>query len=303
MDPLPRLASFWNWLPAFRAVAERLHLPSAARDLNLTPSALSRAVRLLERDLGVPLFRRVGRRLELEEAGQRFLAALRDGMQLLHQATFDVRGEQLSGPVHIASSGAVTTTLLLPALELLRRRHPELHPVVVTPPDGEVPSRLRRGLIDLALHEPMAGLEELASENLGALRSAVWCGRGHPLFGRQVPPEQLTRHAFVAPPADGNGLSPDGWPASVPRTVAVHVDRQHIGLDICLRGELLAVLPEGLVRKQAAAGVLWRLPFPGLVEQPLFATCRPRLGAPTRADRVLLAVREVLAGDGGPLAG
>ena len=38
----------WNWLPAFRAVAETEHLPTASDLLHVTPSALSRTIRLLE---------------------------------------------------------------------------------------------------------------------------------------------------------------------------------------------------------------------------------------------------------------
>ncbi len=58
MERLRRVASFWNWLPAFRAVAETEHLPTAAEALFVSPSALSRAIRLLEKDVGQPLFRR-----------------------------------------------------------------------------------------------------------------------------------------------------------------------------------------------------------------------------------------------------
>ncbi len=43
MQPLRRLVPFWNWLPAFRAVAESQHLPTASRELNVTAPALSRS--------------------------------------------------------------------------------------------------------------------------------------------------------------------------------------------------------------------------------------------------------------------
>lgn len=293
MEPLSRLASFWNWLPAFRAVAECLHLPTASRDLCVAPSALSRSIRLLERELGVRLFRRVGRRLELEDAGRHFLEALRDAMQLVHQASLDVRGELLSGPVRIASSGAATTTLLLPAIELLRQQHPKMQPIVTTPRAAEVAMKLRQGQLDIALHEVMGGLEGLCTESLGTLRSSVWCGHGHPLHGRTATAEELLQHQFVAPPPDASGQSLDGWPAAVPRTIAVEVDRLRLGLEICLRGELLAVLPDQLVLANPSARSLWRLPFAGIAEHSLFASMRPRLGTPTRADCVLQAVRAV----------
>ena len=57
-----RVSQLWSWLPAFRTVAETEHLPTAARMLELSPSALSRSVKQLEDSLGRPLFTREGRR-------------------------------------------------------------------------------------------------------------------------------------------------------------------------------------------------------------------------------------------------
>ena len=61
-------------LNIFVAVAEREHLTRAATALRLTPSAVSSAIKALENYYGVPLFNRVGRHIELTEAGRLFLA-------------------------------------------------------------------------------------------------------------------------------------------------------------------------------------------------------------------------------------
>jgi DNA-binding transcriptional LysR family regulator len=60
-------------LRVFVEVAERLHMTQAAQALNLTQSAASAAVHALETRLDTPLFDRVGRRLELTDAGRVFL--------------------------------------------------------------------------------------------------------------------------------------------------------------------------------------------------------------------------------------
>src|SRR4051812_21868181 len=59
-------------LRIFLAVAEREHVTRAAEALNLTQSAVSAAVRALEERHGIALFHRVGRRIELSEAGRIF---------------------------------------------------------------------------------------------------------------------------------------------------------------------------------------------------------------------------------------
>ena len=43
-----RVRTIWSWLPAFRAVAEAEHLPTAAHELGIVPSSLSRTVKQIE---------------------------------------------------------------------------------------------------------------------------------------------------------------------------------------------------------------------------------------------------------------
>jgi DNA-binding transcriptional LysR family regulator len=300
MEHLRRLSRLWNWLPAFRAVGEFCHLPSAARAAYVSAPALSRAVKLLERDLGVRLFARVGRRIELTDAGTRLLDALRMAMRTLDEAAQRLAGQHLEGPVYIASAGAITTAVLVPALAAMRGAHPLLQPRVSTPAPGDVAQAIRRGQIDIAFHgvdrslHDAAGLRTVA---LGAVRAHVYCGRGHPLFGRaRVPRSRLVRFPFVAPPVDASGHPLDGWPVATPRQVALQVDQLRVGLEICLRGDLLAVLPEWLAEQPPVHDLLWRLPCPGIADDALFATCRHALPTPSRADIVLAYVERVLQG-------
>src|SRR5688572_4700021 len=85
VERLRRLATLWNYLPGFRAVAESQHLPTASHLLFVSPSALSRTIRLLEEDLGRSLFDRVGRNIELNAAGRRLLSGVRDAMRLVDE--------------------------------------------------------------------------------------------------------------------------------------------------------------------------------------------------------------------------
>ena len=77
-----------NTLPAFREVAQRLNLRAAADALHLTHSAVSQQIRVLEEQLGFPVFERRGRRVVLNPAGevllrsvQAALAQIDDGVQ------------------------------------------------------------------------------------------------------------------------------------------------------------------------------------------------------------------------------
>ena len=64
-------------LPAFEIAAEHLSFTDAATELNLTHGAVSRQIQALESHLGVSLFRRRNRRIELTEAGIALLPSVR----------------------------------------------------------------------------------------------------------------------------------------------------------------------------------------------------------------------------------
>ncbi|MGH6761002.1 MAG: LysR family transcriptional regulator [Phyllobacterium sp.] len=73
-------------LNIFVAVAEREHLTRAATALHLTPSAVSSAIKTLENYYSVPLFNRVGRHIELTEAGRLFLSEAKATLARAHMA-------------------------------------------------------------------------------------------------------------------------------------------------------------------------------------------------------------------------
>lgn len=82
-------------LRVFVAVAEREHLTDGARVVHLTPSAATAAIKALEERHGTKLFHRVGRRLELTDAGRSFLVQARHVLSAAKTAT--VALEELSG--------------------------------------------------------------------------------------------------------------------------------------------------------------------------------------------------------------
>ncbi|MCA8968842.1 MAG: LysR family transcriptional regulator [Planctomycetes bacterium] len=289
MDRLADLAEFWNQLPAFRAVAETEHLKDAARKLGVGAPALSRSVRLLEERLGTQLFVREGRGLRLNEAGRRLLESARIAMNHLDEAQLALRGETLSGPVHIASSGVVTTSYLLPAIIELRADHAGLVPVLSGPPPHDVVLRLQRGLLDVAFTSDVIDAPGLVREHLGTETSGLYCGTGHPLHGRtDITIDEACEHDFVGPP-QASGRASEGWPRDKPRRLGAIVDQMRIGLEFCASGHFLAVLPDALARSYGRD--LWRLPVDLDSRVDLFALLRESTGTRGRAEVVVDAVR------------
>lgn len=83
-----------NILRAFEAAARHMSIKKAAQELNLTPSAISHRLRLLEKRLGCRLLFRAGSHLELTEAGEALAPGLTAGFARIMEAVGDVRREQ-----------------------------------------------------------------------------------------------------------------------------------------------------------------------------------------------------------------
>jgi DNA-binding transcriptional LysR family regulator len=299
MERLRRVSSLWSWLPAFRAVAETQHLPTASAQLFVSASALSRTIRLLEEDVGRQLFLRNARRIELNESGQRLLVAVRNAMRLIHEGLLAIEGTELSGPVLVSSAGLVTTGYLLPGLRRLREQHPELVPHVLDHDDHEVGGLLLRDEIDLALTTRPIEHAQLTKLHLGAAPSGVYCGPGHPLHGvRSLPLADALEHAFVALAADERGLSLERGPATLERRVSMVVSRLSMGLEVCASGELLAVLPDVVGGSALHRDRLYRLPLDVVPATDLFALHRVTLTEGGRAEAVARAVAHELATHG-----
>jgi len=112
----------------FVAVAEELHFGRAAKRLHIAQPPLSQQIRRLEQDLGVSLFHRTNRRVELTDAGRAFLAEARMTLAQAEHAR-DVASRAARGDVgqliigYMASAELNVFPRLLPAF---RRRHPDI---------------------------------------------------------------------------------------------------------------------------------------------------------------------------------
>ncbi|HEY6715743.1 MAG TPA: transcriptional regulator GcvA [Reyranella sp.] len=113
-------------LPAFEEAARLLSFSAAARELNLTHGAISRQMKALETHLGVRLFRRLSRRLELTEAGAAFLPATRSALDGLEASAARLSVAARQGPLVIACLPTFMMRWLIPRLYDFNARHPSV---------------------------------------------------------------------------------------------------------------------------------------------------------------------------------
>ena len=142
-----------NRLLLFLTIAETGGVSAAARRLALTRSAVSHSLGVLEADLGVALFHRVGRSLLLSNEGRLLQRAVRDASQRLGAALEDVLGlaREVRGAVRIGLFLGFSRFRLAGAIEALLRDHPAARVRVSFGPQAWLMDELGAGRLDMAL--------------------------------------------------------------------------------------------------------------------------------------------------------
>jgi len=136
-----------------RAVAEKGSFTGAARLLNVSQSAVSRQVLLLEEELGEPLFLRLGRKVRLTAAGTALLDLSRRVLTDVRETTASIVDQQqtLAGTLHLAGGMTVCLHVFPALLKEFRRRHPNVDVKLTTGATPVLLERIRSGVIDVGL--------------------------------------------------------------------------------------------------------------------------------------------------------
>lgn len=122
-SPIQRLPSFGR-LVVFDAAARHLSFTKAATEQFLTQSAVSRQVATLEAELGVPLFRRGHRRLELTDDGQRMASAVSLSIAGIREAVDAVRSPRRREVLAVTTTPGLASLWLIPRLSDFVASHP-----------------------------------------------------------------------------------------------------------------------------------------------------------------------------------
>jgi len=125
-----------NALKAFEATARHSSVKQAAVELNVTPAAVSHQIKALEDYLGVRLFHRRKRALELTDAARACLPKLREGFENLAQAVDQLRAHKGGGMLTVSAAPSFGARWLMPRLHRFLETRPEI--------DVRISARLRQ---------------------------------------------------------------------------------------------------------------------------------------------------------------
>jgi LysR family transcriptional regulator, low CO2-responsive transcriptional regulator len=188
-------------LRVFTEVAKHLSFSRAAESLHLTPPAVTMQVKELEGHVGMPLFERQGRQVQLTMAGEYFLVYAKRLISTLKEA------DNVMARFKRADTGVLTIGMLSTAgyfLPSLLSRFRSEHPGVdvrldVTRDLNKLIDRLHSNEIDLAVMGRPPKEYALRSEPFARHPMVFVCPPGHPLLGVGHPPlEALVHHPLIA---------------------------------------------------------------------------------------------------------
>lgn len=217
-----------NALRVFDAAARHLSFTKAADELAVTPAAVGQQIRALEDTLGVVLFKRMTRNLELTPEAERSLPALRAGFREFEESVRILQDAQGSKVLTIAAPRDFTTKYLAARLADYAVMHPDLRFVLAA---GDTPPDFTQANLDLAVTYGGEPSEE-------------------GMHGRILGAEPLVRVAAPGASPDLKRIAHPGDPQAPGLTVA---DRG-LAIDAAAAGLGQALVPMRLAAADLAAG-------------------------------------------------
>ena len=190
-------------LRIFLAVVEHLHFTRAAEALYITQPAVSAAIQSLEEEYGVKLFHRIGRRIEIADAGKLLQV---EAQKILDSVTMTERGlRELNnlqrGELKLGTSLTIGNYWLPDKISSFKRQYPGIFVNCTLGNAEEICEGTATGLFDLGLvtGEIKPSLKNcLEQEVVGSDRLQIVVGKSHPWFERiEIPASELPTTAWV----------------------------------------------------------------------------------------------------------
>ena len=300
-------------LKAVVTVAEVGSVTRAAELLHLVQPAVTRQIRTLEQELGVPLFERTRLGMRPTRAGSIMVDRARRALDELERARIEVRPEPgaVTGIVTVGLLESTTDLLAEPLVSALAEEHPGIELRLMTGYSGHLQRWLDEGDLDLTLLYNLDGTPSLNTRPL--VRERLWVV-APPAAGltadHPVTFAEAAGHPLVLP-ASGHALRVliDGAAAraQADMTVAVRTNSLRLQKQLVRAGHGWTVLPGVGIAEDVANGTLSAAPLTGpeVWRSVVLATPRARRTPPAVEVVVRELVRQtgaVVHGDGWPSA-
>ncbi|AVA24576.1 LysR family transcriptional regulator [Rhizobium sp. LEGMi198b] len=242
-------------LAAFEAAARTGSVTAAAKELNLTQSAVSRQIRALEEQLGVELFHRERQTIKLTVGGEGYAREIRDALRKISSASLNLRANPYGGTLNLAILPTFGTRWLAPRLPDFLAENPGITVNLVTKITA---FDFRLEPVDAAIH---FGAAEWPSGELALLRQEIVVPACSPKLREQY---NFTEPSDIrAAPLLHLTSRPDAWErwmmmnGVTPDSVhGMLFDQFATATQAAIAGVGVALLPKFLIEEELSQGKL-----------------------------------------------
>ncbi|HEY5535237.1 MAG TPA: LysR family transcriptional regulator [Ignavibacteria bacterium] len=189
----------------FITVAKLLNFREAAEELNFSQSSISDHIRNLEQELGVKLFERLGRKVFLNEHGEK-LIPLAEKMIQDEREIYGLfnKNEKISGLLRIGAAETLSVFWLPPLLKEYRITYPDVKVILKMADCLEFPKMLDHNMIDVAfsLHDESDN-DYISQVDIFKDSTVFIAAPDHPLAALEtLTIHELENHSFILPEAE-----------------------------------------------------------------------------------------------------
>lgn len=254
----------YELLKTFVVAARARTFGAAAAERRVSVSAISQQVKALETQLGVSLFERIGRRVQLTPAGQSLAATLDVALARIDEALEGAVADHtiVRGSVAVGAPRTFGRHWLGPRLPALLAAHPELTIRVEYGVPSLLERRLAEGHLDLVIlarpsELPYVEARPIATETFVAVAAPAYLAR----WGTPRAASDFRQHRYVVFDRDLAMHAPwwrasFGARAALPEGIACEVASLEQMMDLAVAGAVIAVLPDYQVADAVRAGAL-----------------------------------------------
>ena len=252
-------------LRAFEAAARHMSFSRAAAELHVTPAAVSHQIHTLEQDLGVKLFHRMNRSIELTASAQVLLPGLSEAFAGIQSSVGRLRAHNDTGTLTVTASPSFAAKWLVLRLHRFQEQCPQID-VRISATDDVVD--LSKGDFDIAIRYGTGNYPGLAVELL--LKNEVFPACSPRLLTAGPPlrtPDDLSRHTLIHDQAEARDPLVPTWPMwlraarvnNVPATAGLTFNNMSLALDAAVAGQGVVLAYSNIAAADLAAGRLVRL--------------------------------------------
>ncbi len=187
----------------FYVVAKNQNITKASNELHISQPAITKQIKNLEEELGFQLFIRTKRGVTLNSSGIEVYEQVKEAMKYIKniESISNSMNKLETGTLKIGTGKSLTKVFLIPVLEILHKKYPNIKVEIAIGPTCELVKQLKDGKLDLLFTKFSSKKESgLLYDKIGELHDTFICNSEYQdLLGREVSLNEILKYPIILP--------------------------------------------------------------------------------------------------------